>query len=194
MKAETAYPVNEWIAGRWSPYAFSERPVGHEALRSIFEAARWAPSSYNEQPWAFLVATRDEEPAFSKVLEVLVEANAAWARHAPVLALGLAHRNFSRNGRPNRHAWHDLGQAAANLSIEAASRGLGVHQMAGIVPEKAEALFKLPEDWEVATAFALGYPAVAAGEILERDAVRRPRKSLPEFVFGGAFGQAAGWL
>ena len=58
MRAETDRPVHELIAARWSPYAFADRPVAKEDLRSLFEAARWAASSYNEQPWTYLVATR----------------------------------------------------------------------------------------------------------------------------------------
>ena len=42
-----------------------------EALRSLFEAARWAPSSNNEQPWAFIVATKDDPADFHKALSVL---------------------------------------------------------------------------------------------------------------------------
>src|SRR2546426_2572713 len=39
-----------------------------DVLRSIFEAARWAPSSSNEQPWAYLVATRDDKDSFERTL------------------------------------------------------------------------------------------------------------------------------
>lgn len=52
------HPVHELIARRWSPYAFADRAVSDDDLRSLFEAARWAASSYNEQPWRFVVATK----------------------------------------------------------------------------------------------------------------------------------------
>jgi nitroreductase len=59
--AETKTPIHELLAHRWSPRAFSERPVKRDKLLSIFEAARWAPSSRNEQPWAYLLATKEED-------------------------------------------------------------------------------------------------------------------------------------
>ena len=50
-QASPDHPIHELIARRWSPYAFADRPVSDDDLRSLFEAARWAASSYNEQPW-----------------------------------------------------------------------------------------------------------------------------------------------
>jgi len=46
------------LRNRWSPRAFSEKPVPAEVLRAFSRAARWAPSSNNEQPWAYLVPPR----------------------------------------------------------------------------------------------------------------------------------------
>jgi nitroreductase len=57
-------PIHEVLAERWSPYAFRDKPVSQDELRSLFEAARWAPSSYNEQPWRYVVATRDDRAQF----------------------------------------------------------------------------------------------------------------------------------
>src|SRR5271166_6024561 len=117
--AATDHPVQELIAARWSPYAFADRPVAKEDLRSLFEAARWAPSSYNEQPWSYVVATRDDAEGFGRLLSCLVEGNQAWAKGAPVLALGCTSLLFARDGKPNAAALHDLGLASANLCLEA---------------------------------------------------------------------------
>ncbi len=38
--------TNLFIAARWSPYAFSNRPVTEDDLRSLFEAVRWTLPSY----------------------------------------------------------------------------------------------------------------------------------------------------
>ena len=128
--AETSAPVHDIIGRRWSPRAFDSRPVEHAKLRSLFEAARWAASSYNGQPWHFLVASKDEPESYQKILESFVEFNQGWAKNAPVLAISVAQLNFAHNGQPNRHAFHDVGQAAATLALEAANLGLQVHQMA----------------------------------------------------------------
>jgi nitroreductase len=195
--ANTDYPIHELIAGRWSPYAFSDRPVEAADLLSCLEAARWAPSSYNEQPWSYIVATRDDTENFQRVLSCLVEANQAWAQSAPVLILCCTKLNFSRNGKPNAAAIHDLGLAAGNLSMEATARGLYVHQMIGIIPDRAEVLFAIPTDVRVLTAMAIGYvaePGSAPENLRERDLQPRSRKPLDQFVFTGNWGETASIL
>jgi nitroreductase len=197
MRAETDRPVHELIAARWSPYAFADRPVAKEDLRSLFEAARWAPSSYNEQPWSYLVATKDDPEAFARVLSCLVEGNQVWARAAPVLAVGCTRLTFVRNGKPNAAALHDLGLASANLCLEATARGLAVHQMIGILPDRVRELYQVPEGVQPLTGLAVGYPGDpnALPEPLRgRDAARRPRKPLADFVYGTKWGEVSAVL
>jgi nitroreductase len=197
MKAVTDYPVHELIASRWSPYSFANRSVSDDDLRSLFEAARWAPSSYNEQPWSYIVAKKEDFDEFGRLLSCLVEANQAWAKAASVLALGISRLNFARNNNPNRAAIHDLGLAAANLVLEATSRGLAVHQMIGILPDKVRELYSVPEGHEPMTALAIGYagdPMDLPEELRPRDSARRRRKPLKEFIFGGKWGVASDLL
>ena len=192
--ADTDHPVHELIAGRWSPYGYSDRAVSAADLISLFEAARWAPSSYNEQPWAYIVARKDTPDEYEALLSCLVEPNQVWAHAAPVLALGLASMKYAKNGNPNRHAFHDLGQASANLATEATARGLVVHQMGGILPDKVRELYYLPEDWEAVTGIAIGYaadPSTLQDTFKERDLARRPRKPISEFVFARRWGVSA---
>ena len=191
-KASTDYPIHELLAERWSPYGFKDRPVSQADLRSLFEAARWAPSSYNEQPWRFLVATQENPAVFARLLSCLVEGNQNWAKAAPVLALGVVSLRFSRNSKDNRAAVHDLGLAAGNLLVEATARGLSVHQMIGILPDKAREVYQIPEHYEAWTAMAIGYkadPAKLPDALKERDLTPRQRKPLSQFVFTGKWGQ-----
>ncbi len=190
-KASTDYPIHELLAERWSPYGFEDRPVAQADLRSLFEAARWAASSYNEQPWRFFVATRENPVEFARLLSCLVEGNQEWAKAAPVLALGVVSLRFSRNNKENRAAVHDLGLAAGNLVVEATSRGLRVHQMIGILPDKAREVYQIPEHFEAWTAMAIGYkadPAKLPDALKERDLTPRQRKPLSQFVFTGEWG------
>jgi nitroreductase len=192
--APSDFPVHELIRERWSPRAFAGKPVPQDALHSIFEAARWAPSSNNEQPWAYLVATRDDQENFEKMLSVLVEFNAAWARSAPVLAIAVAHLTFVKNNAPNRNAQYDTGAASAWLSVEATARGLAVHQMAGFDPEKARQLFGIPAGWEAIAALAIGYPGDPASlpqPLKDREMAPRTRKPIAEFVMSGQWGHTA---
>ena len=158
-RAKPDHPIHELLASRWSPYGFSDRPVSNDDLRSLFEAARWAPSSYNKQPWRYIVATKANPEEFGRLLSCLVDGNQAWAKAAPVLALGCTSLNFVRNGKPNAAAVHDLGLASANLVLEATSRGLFVHQMIGILPDKARELYRIPEGVQPLTGVAIGYVA-----------------------------------
>ncbi|MEH1917711.1 nitroreductase family protein [Nostoc sp.] len=190
-KALTDYPIHELLAERWSPYAFQDRPVSQADLRSLFEAARWSASSYNEQPWSYLVATKENPDHFQQLLSCLVEANQIWAQNAPVLALGIASLRFTRNNEDNKAAIHDLGLASGNLVVEATARGICVHEMIGILPDKARDLFDIPEGFEAWTAMAIGYqgnPITLPDALKERDLSPRQRKPLDQFVFSGKWG------
>jgi nitroreductase len=193
-QARPDHPIHELLTRRWSPYAFSDRPVSVEDLRSVFEAARWAASSYNEQPWSYVVATREDSAEFARLLSCLVEPNQAWAKAAPVLALGCTSLLFALNGKPNAAAVHDLGLASASLTLEATARGLLVHQMIGIVPDKARELYRIPEGVQPLTGLAIGYaadPGTLPEKLRERDLAPRQRRPLAKFVFGGEWGKAA---
>ncbi len=190
--AETDTPMHDLLRRRWSPRAFADRPVEVDKLRSLIEAARWAPSSFNEQPWAYLMAARDNPEEFARLLSVLTEGNVAWAQRAPVLMLSIAKLNFERNGRPNRHAFHDVGLASASLIMQATALGLVAHQMAGFDAGKARELFAIPEGWEPVAAIALGYPGEPESlpeRLRSRELEPRTRKPLEQFVFTGRWGQ-----
>lgn len=190
--AETGAPIHDLIRHRWSPRAFDGRAVEPDKVRSLLEAARWAPSSYNAQPWYFIVGTKDDLENYNRVLESFIEFNQGWAKQAPVVALSVAKLKFD-DGKPNRHAFHDVGQAAANLGIQAEELGLSVHQMAGIDPEKARKLFSIPPDYEAVAGMAIGYagdPASLPEELHKRELAPRQRKPLDSFVFTGAWGKS----
>lgn len=193
--AVTDNPIHEILAKRWSPRAFTAQRVSSEDLRSILEAARWAASSFNEQPWRYILATRDEPEAFARVLECLVPGNQAWARNAQVLMLGVVKDNFSHNDTPNRVALHDLGAASASLTFEATARGLAVHQMGGILPDKARETFGIPVGFQAVTGIAIGYEGDPSGlpeNLRTPELAPRTRKPLREIAFEGAWGRTAG--
>lgn len=191
--AETAYPIHELISRRWSPRAYSDKPVDAATIGSLLEAARWAASSNNEQPWRFMVATKAQPAEFAALLDCLKESNQVWAKQAPVLMLSVAKHTFD-DGSANRHALHDVGQAAANLAIQATALGLVVHQMAGFSVEKARASFKIPDDFEPVAVLAIGYQGDAEqlpDRLRERETAPRSREPLATMVFSGTWGQPA---
>ena len=184
--ATTDFPITDVIAKRWSPRAFADKSVSDEILRSLFEAARWAPSAFNEQPWRFLVAQKEDAAAYENMLACLGEYNQIWAKAAPVLMIVVAKTTFTRNGKPNQHAWYDTGQAMAALTVQASSMELYLHQMAGFSAEAARETYGIPEGYEPIAAVALGYlgdPAQLSEKLQERERGERVRHPLPDFVF-----------
>ncbi len=193
--APAAAPIHDLISHRWSPRSFDAKPVEKEKLRSLFEAARWASSSYNAQPWHYIVATKDDPENYAKVLSTFVEFNQSWAKNAPVVAISVASHKMPHDGSQNRHAFHDVGQASANLSLEATSLGLQVHQMAGIDPEKAREVFGIPEHFEAVAGIALGYPgdpmSLPEGRMRDGETGARQRKEASSFVYTGKWGHTS---
>lgn len=184
----------EPIRERWSPRVFSDRPVASEHLRLIFEAARWSASSMNEQPWSFVVASREEEEEFERMVECLFEGNSVWARHAPVLILSIAKTRFDYKKRPNRHAWHDVGLATQNMTIQATALGLHVHPMGGFSAERAAELFEIPESYEPVAVHAVGHlgdPSDPPEGVEEVDRTGRTRHPVEQFVFTGKWGETS---
>jgi nitroreductase len=195
--APAEHPIHDLIRHRWSPRAFADKSLTPETLRSLFEAARWAPSSNNEQPWAYLVATKEDTDNFAKALSTLVEFNQNWAKKASALVIAVAKLAFAKNDTPNRNAQYDVGAATALLSIEATELGLVVHQMAGFDPEKARQAFAIPAGWDPIAAIAIGYPGDPESlpqPYRDRELAPRTRKPLKEFVMSGQWGHTASFV
>lgn len=160
-------------------------------LLNLFEAARWAPSSRNEQPWRFIVAVKEEQETFAKILSCLNERNRLWAQHASLLFITLAKQSFT-DGRLNTHAAHDAGLAVGNISLQATAQGLFLHQMGGLDREKVKSLFEVPEEFEVISITAAGYAGSSESlpeELRAHELQPRKRKPLDELVFSGKFGE-----
>lgn len=188
--ATNQYPIQELIKQRWSPLAFNTRPIEPEKIGSLLEAARWAASCFNDQPWFFIVATQDNTKEYEKLFSCLVEANQKWAKDAPLLMLSVARLSFQQNNKPNRHALHDVGLAMGNLTLQAQSLGLFLHQMGGFDADKARTLYNIPEDYEPVAAIAVGYPGNVNqldADLQQRELSPRSRKPLTDFVFSGTW-------
>jgi nitroreductase len=192
--AVTQYPIRPLLAERWSPRAFSDRPIHADVLGSLLEAARWSPSSSNEQPWRFVLIHREDEAAHSRMVETLSGNNRLWAPRAPLLMVGVASMLRSSSGRPNAHAWYDLGQSVAHLSVQATAAGLYLHQMGGFDREVARVVLEIPENYEPVVVIAVGYMGDVADlpeELQARERNPRSRRPLQESVFNGKWGEAA---
>lgn len=183
--AATDHDVIDVIRHRWSPRAFdASRTLTRDEQHQLFEAARWAPSSRNEQPWQFLAADRFEQPdAFARLLSALNDNNQTWAKSAPVLVL-VSTRQSGEDGKPNRYAWYDTGQAVSLLTIQATSMGLGIRQMAGFNRDRAREV--CGDAVEPVVVMAIGH--IGDAEMLsmsrhrETETQPRARRKISEFV------------
>jgi nitroreductase len=182
------YPIEPLFLRRWSPRAMSGQPLSDDQMHTLFEAARWAPSTYNEQEWRFLYARRDT-PQWPVFFDLLVEGNREWCRQAALLVVVLAHKVFSKNGKPNPVHLFDSGCAFENLALQGAAMGLVVHGMQGFDFDKARTALGVPDDYAVAAMFAAGRPAdvsVLPEKLRERE---KPsdRKPIAQIICEGGF-------
>ena len=113
--AQTDFDIHPFLADRYSPRAFLDKPVGMAVLRRIFEAARWSPSCRNDQEWFYLAGIRNKGAAFARVLSVLTPKNQEWASHAAVLMILCGRSAFADGTTPNKWHAYDCGQSPPTL-------------------------------------------------------------------------------
>ena len=139
--ADTRVPIHEPIAARWSPRAFdAEATVTLEQLTALLEAARWAATWGHRQPVRFVVGLRGDA-TFDALAATLKRGN-AYARAAGALILVCA--DEGPDERTALYAGVDAGAAIANASVEAVTRGLVAHPMAGFDANAARIAFGIP--------------------------------------------------
>ncbi len=190
--SESTPAIHPLIRERRSLRAFRAESLDDAQLGALLEAARWAASCFNAQPWRFVVALRRDEEAFARLLSVLNEKNRAWAQHAGALVVSVAQRDFEASGKPNAHAWHDVGLAVAQLTLQAEALDLTVHQMAGFDKDAARRELEIPEGFDPVAVLAIakpGDPADLPEDLRRREQAPRQRKALGEVAFHGRFGR-----
>lgn len=185
----TDHEIIDLIKNRWSPRTFADTPISAADLKTLFEAGRWAPSSNNFQPWHIVWGVKGSE-TYDRIMKHLAEFNQNWAKNAPVLLLGIVDTKTPK-GDDNYHAPHDLGLFMGNVSIQAQSMGIALHQMAGVDYEAALKEFEFPETYHVATAIAIGHYGGdledVPEDLREAETGGRSRKKIEEFTYNGNY-------
>lgn len=148
--------INELIVKRKSIKQFGNANISDSEILTLFEAARRAPSAFNEQPWRFILAKRESEKEFNAILNTLSEKNRDWAKDSSLFVTVLSKKILTRSGKPNRHYMYDTASAVANLTFQALTLNLYVHQMGGFDMEKLIKEFVIPPDFEPAVILAIG--------------------------------------
>jgi len=187
--ADTSVPIHPDLAARWSPRVFDpDAVVDRVQVAALLEAARWAATWGHRQPVRFVVGFRDDA-TFNGLAEVLKRGN-AYAKAAGVLVLVCA--DEGEDERTALYAAVDAGAAIAQLTVEAVSRDLVVHPMAGFDPDAARETFAIPDGVRPIAVVAvgkLGDYASAEQRFVERDAAPRERLPLEDIAFAGRWGQ-----
>jgi hypothetical protein len=133
------------------------------------------------------VGFRGDE-VFSTILETLASGNAVWAEHASALVANIA-RTHTDEGKALSHAWYDLGQAVAHLSVQATVEGILVHQMGGFDAEALGIALAIDAHHSVVSVMTLGLQGDVADlpeKLQERERAPRVRRPLGESVSGSA--------
>lgn len=192
--AITQVAIDATIANRWSGRAYdAAKPVTHEQVIALLEAARWAPSCFGDEPWRFIIWNKATNPqAWQQAFDCLVPGNQAWVANAPQLVLVCADTLFGHNQQPNRFAQYDTGAAAENLCLQASSMGMMAHQMGGFDANLAREKFNIPAQYSVMAMISVGYPADVAtlsGDARARETAPRSRKPLSALFFDATWGE-----
>jgi nitroreductase len=157
-----------------------------DELRMLLEAARWAPSAGNSQPWAFLVGRRGD-PAHQAFVPLLAGSVGRWAPAASLLVFSL-HQVASDAGDDaltySDYAAYDLGQAVAQLTVQASALGLQCHQFAAFDHAGLAEAAGVPRHWLVTT-------GIAVGRSIEDELAVRSRRPVSEIAYGATFGAPA---
>jgi nitroreductase len=185
--AHSSVPIHADIAARWSPRVFdADAVLSREDLIALLEAARWAATWGRRQPVRFVVGVRGDQ-TFADLAGLLKRGN-SYAHAAGALILLCA--DEGPDERTALYSGVDAGAAMANLSIEAVSRGLIAHPMAGFNTHGAQEVFAIPAGIRPLMVIAVGslgdYGTVAT-EVAERDASPRERLPLDEVVLNWPF-------
>ena len=141
------------ITARRQVRSFTDEPVDEATLRHILEGARLSPSGTNRQPWDFVVVSDENQKA--RLSEVWKGA-AFTAGASHVVAMVQPIVDDDARELMNRF---DLGQAALQLTVVAADRGIGSGLAACRDQDLAREILGLPDDRFVAILVALGHPA-----------------------------------
>ena len=151
--------VGEAIAGRRTIRKFSQDVIARPVLESLVDAARLAPSASNMQPLKYAIA---DEPADVRAVFDAVK----WAAYIapagdpaegerPTAFIAILVDTTITKGDPGL----DVGAAAENIMLLAASLGIGSCWMGAIDRPRILKALGIPERFSLNTVIALGYPA-----------------------------------
>jgi nitroreductase len=168
--------VTDAIKKRRVVRKFRPDPIPSEEIYKIIDSARWAPSPFNTQPWEFIVIrnkeTLDKLGKAAPTAQYIAEAPMAIA--VVILPITAKYPFHQQVGEP-RHAG---AMAVQNIMLTAWALGIGTG-WATIKKEDVKKILNIPDDFDVLTIIAMGYPLDKPPEHVEED--RRPVEDMINF-------------
>ena len=168
--------VYQCIRSRLTVRDFKPDPVPERVIRGMLQAARWAPSARNRQPWNFIVIQHPDTLA-----QIGGTASSGGFIGGAPLAVAVV---MDRGGRPE----FDAGRSLQQMELAAWSQGVGgcTAGVRGEENDKVKELLGIPEDKDLVTVVAFGYPT---DEAASKTKLRKP---ISEFAHSEKFGQSYG--
>lgn len=150
--------VDELARKRRTIRRFQKRKIPYDVLERCVDAARLAPSGANMQPCEYIVV--DDEALLPQVLSTLKWAGYIAPKGDPPLGeepTAYIVILLNRQKRP-QGGNHDVGIAAAYISLIAFEKGLGTCLLGSVDRDRLRKILKVPDHCEIDLVVALGYP------------------------------------
>ncbi|HPN60679.1 MAG TPA: nitroreductase family protein [Bacilli bacterium] len=140
---------------RRSVRSFTDQVIEPEKIEQLLRAGMQAPSARNQQPWHFLVVQNREQ--LLKIYETSPYARMFTEATAAIIVL-----MDKTNLKNELMAPQDLSAATLNILLRATELGIG-SCWCGVFPNSErmaslKVLIKAPDQYEVFSLIALGYP------------------------------------
>jgi len=148
--------VLEAIKSVKSVSKFKPDPVPEQKVQTVVNAARFAPSAENLQPWRFIVVT--DEDTKRKLAGACTNSQAMASSPLVLVACARLDEAVAMIGGYMNSYPVDLGMALANVTVAAASEGLGTSWNFTFNEEKVKSILKIPNDAHVVGLTPLGVP------------------------------------
>ena len=144
----------EWIFARRSIRKFHSNPVDDEKIDLLLQTAMAAPSANNAKPWHFIVVK--DRQALNCLADVHPYGKMCYEATLAIVVCG--DPAISKNYWPQ-----DCSAATQNILLAGTSLGLGTVWL-GVHPrmerkDPIKKLLSVPDDMEVLSIVAVGYPA-----------------------------------
>lgn len=142
---------------RYSCRAYdTERPVEHDLLNAVLDAARIAPSACNRQPWQFLVI--EDDAAARDIITRSYDRD--WIKSAPAYIIAIGDHDAAWHRADGKdHTDVDIAIATEHICLAAASLGLGTCWVCNFDRTTIAEGFDMPSNLEPIVIIPIGYPA-----------------------------------